>query len=47
MNFGAKQLIGLILVIFGIYSLIQMGGGIFWVILIIIGVYLLLKDNYI
>ena len=45
MEFGTKQLIGLILVILGVYFVIRMAGGIFWVILIIIGAYLLLKDN--
>ena len=45
MNFGAKQLIGLILVILGIFFVIKMAGGIFWIILIIIGAYLLLKQN--
>jgi hypothetical protein len=28
-----------------VYFVIRMAGGIFWVILIIIGAYLLLKDN--
>ena len=45
MEFGTKQFIGLILVILGVYFVIRMAGGIFWVILIIIGAYLLLKDN--
>ena len=45
MNFGAKQLIGLILAIVGIYFVIKMAGGIFWIILVIIGAYLLIKQD--
>ena len=44
-NFGTKQLIGLILIILGIYFVIKMAGGIIWVILIIIGAYLLLNRD--
>ena len=46
MNFGVKELIGLILLIVGIIFIIRMGFGILWIILAIVGAFLLLKDNY-
>lgn len=46
-NFGVQQLIGLILAIIGLVYIFRMGLGILWIILLIVGAFLLLKDNVI
>lgn len=43
-NFGVQQLIGLILVIIGIFYIIRMGFGLLWIILLIVGAFLILKQ---
>lgn len=44
MNFGIQQLIGLILAIVGILFIIRMGLGILWIILVVVGAFLILKQ---
>ena len=41
MNFGVKELIGLILLIVGIIFIIRMGFGILWIILAILGAFII------
>ena len=43
-KFGIQQLIGLILAIIGLFFIIRMGLGILWIILLIMGAFLIFKQ---